>query len=262
MKSFIFLFILTFAYNTSYGQWTFNSSNNTLTTNAGFTGIGSTNGTGNSDYHFRFSHGPSDGFYFSLDNDFNRQIFSIGYNSNDTFIRLKNRLDQELFKASTLGNDNTVYIHMPKPDSRIVIGSWGSYLIDEGHKLVVKDGSARVQGNIIADENIGIGTQAFIDGADTYRLSVAGKIRAEAIKVYTDWADFVFEKDYKLPTLKEVEAYINKNGHLKGIPSAKEVEENGIDVGEINKLLLQKIEELTLYTIELKKDIEELKKNK
>ena len=152
-----------------------------------------------------------------------------------------------------------MYVHMPKTDSRMVIGSWGNYLQSEGHKFVIKDGSAKVEGDVFSTGNIGIGTMSFVDGSDTYRLSVAGKVRAEAVKVYTDWADYVFEKDYKLPTLKEVEAYIEENGHLKDIPSAEEVEENGIDVGEMNKLLLQKIEELTLYAIELKKEIEELK---
>jgi len=104
-----------------------------------------------------------------------------------------------------------------------------------------------------------IGTSSFTDNGDLYKLTVNGKVRAHAVKVYTDWADFVFEKDYELPTLEEVETYINTNGHLKDIPSAKEVEENGIEIGEMNKLLLQKIEELTLYTIELKKEIDALK---
>ena len=99
---------------------------------------------------------------------------------------------------------------------------------------------------------------SFVDGADSYKLSVNGKVWAHAVKVYTDWADYVFENTYKLPTLTEVEDYIKENGHLKDMPSAAEVEENGIELGEMNKLLLQKIEELTLYTIQLKKDIEEL----
>jgi hypothetical protein len=112
--------------------------------------------------------------------------------------------------------------------------------------------------------SLGVGTDSFEDISDNmiYKFSVAGNIRAHGVKVYTDWADFVFEKEYKLPSLEEVEAYIIKHGHLKDIPSADEVEKNGIEVGEMNKLLLQKIEELTLYTIELKKEIDELKKNK
>lgn len=108
---------------------------------------------------------------------------------------------------------------------------------------------------------VSIGTDSFQDGTDTYKLSVNGNVRAESVKVYTDWADFVFEPSYDLPTLTEVEEFINANGHLKDIPSAAEVEANGIDLGEVNKLLLQKIEELTLYVIELNKEVQELKQN-
>ena len=72
-------------------------------------------------------------------------------------------------------------------------------------------------------------------------------------------ADFVFEDDYELRPLHEVEQFINQNKHLPEIPSAKEMEsEDGIGLAELNKLLLQKIEELTLYMIEQQKQIEEL----
>jgi hypothetical protein len=110
-----------------------------------------------------------------------------------------------------------------------------------------------------ANSYLGIGTTSFTDGTDTFKLSVDGNIRAKRIKVYTTWADYVFEDNYDLPTLPEVEQYIKENGHLQDIPSAAEVEEKGIELGEMNKLLLQKIEELTLYTIELNKQVQELK---
>ncbi|WP_299220848.1 hypothetical protein [uncultured Aquimarina sp.] len=103
--------------------------------------------------------------------------------------------------------------------------------------------------------NVGIGT--INPGA--WKLAVNGKIRAKEIKVETGWSDFVFYDNYKLPTLKEVENHIEENGHLKDIPSAKEVEENGIFLGEMDSKLLQKIEELTLYTIQQQKEIEVLK---
>ena len=74
------------------------------------------------------------------------------------------------------------------------------------------------------------------------------------------WSDFVFGNDYNLLTLSEVEDYIDKNGHLPDIPSEAEVEENGINIGEMQAKLLQKIEELTLYVIQLEKEIDELKK--
>lgn len=100
---------------------------------------------------------------------------------------------------------------------------------------------------------VGIGT---IAPDPAYLLSVNGKIRAKELKVETGWSDFVFEKNYKLPSLKEVEQFIDANGHLPEIPSAKEVENNGIDVGKMESKLLQKIEELTLYIIEMKKESE------
>ena len=83
---------------------------------------------------------------------------------------------------------------------------------------------------------------------DGYRFSVNGKIRAQEIKVYTGWADYVFADNYELLTLEETEAYINENKHLPGIPSEKEIEANeGVNLGEMQKLQMAKIEELTLY---------------
>ena len=70
----------------------------------------------------------------------------------------------------------------------------------------------------------------------------------------------MFEDHYRLPTLKEVEEFIQKNGHLKDIPSAKDVEENGVLLGEMDSKLLQKIEEMTLYIIDQNKEIENFKK--
>lgn len=102
--------------------------------------------------------------------------------------------------------------------------------------------------------NVGIGTST-----PTEKLSVKGKIRAQEIKVeLTGWADFVFAKDYKLLSLSETENHIKEKGHLPGIPSAAEVQANGVELGEMNKKLLQKIEELTLYLIEQKKQIQTL----
>ncbi|MFT5890260.1 MAG: hypothetical protein ACI9Y7_000350 [Dokdonia sp.] len=107
--------------------------------------------------------------------------------------------------------------------------------------------------------NVGIGTSSFIDGADTYRLSVNGKIRAHGVKVYTTWADYVFKDDYILKPLEEVEDFIKQNGHLPNVPSEAEVLENGIELGAMNAKLLEKIEELTLYLIEQQKEIQILK---
>ena len=92
---------------------------------------------------------------------------------------------------------------------------------------------------------------------------INGTLKAKKVVVNTTgWSDFVFAPEYKLPTLSETEAYIKANGHLPEIPSAKEVEENGIELGEMQSKLLQKIEELTLHIIELEKRMSELEAKK
>lgn len=104
---------------------------------------------------------------------------------------------------------------------------------------------------------VGIGTD-LISNTGNYKLSVNGNIRAKKVVVETNWSDFVFEKNYELKSLHEVEQYIKQNGHLSEIPSAKEVENNGGDLGELIKLQMQKIEELTLYLIQLDHKVNKL----
>ncbi len=108
---------------------------------------------------------------------------------------------------------------------------------------------------IHSNGNVGIGTT----NPGSYRLNVVGKIRAEEVVVNTTGADFVFDHDYDLPGLAEVEKYIKENKRLPGIESANEMQKDGMYVSEMQAKLLQKIEELTLYAIEQKKEIESLK---
>ncbi|MCX2680624.1 hypothetical protein OOZ15_11785 [Galbibacter sp. EGI 63066] len=104
-----------------------------------------------------------------------------------------------------------------------------------------------------SDGSIGIGTNT----TGPHKLAVEGSIGAREVKIQASgWSDFVFENDYSLPTLEEVELHIQEKGHLKDIPSAKEVKENGVYLGEMDAKLLQKIEELMLYTIQQQKIIE------
>lgn len=111
---------------------------------------------------------------------------------------------------------------------------------------------------ITAGGNVLIGKTT--QGNSTYKLDIDGKARANEIVVNSTGADFVFEPDYKLPKLSEVKSYIDQNHHLPQIPSAAEMQKNGMGVGELNTKLLQKVEELTLYLIEQKEAAE--KQNK
>jgi hypothetical protein len=99
--------------------------------------------------------------------------------------------------------------------------------------------------------NIGIGT-----ATPSHKLSVNGAIRAKEIIVDTSWADDVFAPDYRLASLAEVEQHIQAKGHLPAVPSAAEVAEKGISVGESQAMLLRKVEELTLHIIALNKQVQ------
>jgi hypothetical protein len=108
--------------------------------------------------------------------------------------------------------------------------------------------------------NVSIGTS----NSQGYKLAVNGKIISEEIvvKLYTNWPDYVFEPDYKLTPLTELQQFILENKHLPGVPAANQVSNNGIGLGELNATLLKKVEELTLYIIEQEKRITELEKQK
>ena len=80
------------------------------------------------------------------------------------------------------------------------------------------------------------------------------------VKLQVDWPDYVFEKVYKRLSLSELELFILKNRHLPEVPTADDVEKNGLSLGEMDAILLKKIEELTLYVIEQQKEIEALRK--
>jgi hypothetical protein len=122
--------------------------------------------------------------------------------------------------------------------------------------IQLEDDESNVRMKVMSNGNVGIGTTETFG----YKLAVKGKIGCGELIVedVAGWADFVFESNYKLMSLKELNTYIKANKHLPEIPTTAEVEENGISVGEMNAKLLQKIEELTLHTIQQQELIETL----
>ena len=161
-----------------------------------------------------------------------------------------------MFASGTVNAARMVIAHSPG------FPTWGLQYSDNGDQFdFLGAGSSRMTVNL-SNGNVGIGVTAPV-----YRLEVCGTIRAKEVRVETGWCDYVFEKDYKLRSIDELEKYINDNKHLPGIAPASEVEKDGLKVAEMNKAMMEKIEELTLYVIQLSKenkklqaDIEALKK--
>lgn len=177
-------------------------------------------------------------------------------------IHYKNHKDQEIFKLMHFDNDEVkdkTFIQIPRPDSKMVIGDYSGYLEEQGHKFIVKDGSAMIENGIFTNGRIAIGT---VEEDPGYALTVKGKIHVQEVKVdlkgVLQMPDYVFKSDYDLKSLEEVEAHIKKEGHLPNIPSAEEVVKEGLNLKEMNLKLLEKIEELTLYTIEQEKRLAKL----
>lgn len=126
----------------------------------------------------------------------------------------------------------------------------------DGGNLVMSPSGGRV---IIADINSYLKIPS-----GNYKLIVQNGILTDKVKVAvinsSNWSDFVFDENYKLMPLNEVEKFITKNQHLPNVPSSGELVKNGLDLGEMQAKQMEKIEELTLYLIEIKKEIELLKK--
>ncbi|WP_293917993.1 MULTISPECIES: hypothetical protein [unclassified Sphingobacterium] len=115
---------------------------------------------------------------------------------------------------------------------------------------IITNGASKV--TVLANGYTGIGTTT-----PTERLAVNGNIRAKEIKVEAaNWPDYVFKKDYELKPLSELQSYIEEHGHLPDMPKAAEAEKEGVSLGEMNKLLLKKVEELTLYILQMQKNSE------
>ena len=134
--------------------------------------------------------------------------------------------------------------------------SWGSHLAFFTTQAGVAN-TLKERMRIDWNGNVGIGTVT----PGSYKLAVNGGIHSQSVNVdLTGWSDYVFNHDYILPSLTEIKTYIDQNHHLPDMPSEQQVIKDGINLGEMNRLLTKKVEELTLYLIDKDSKINSLEK--
>ena len=278
-----------FSGNTGAGKLILNSTGDVIIGTTGKVGIGTTSPTSN--IHISSSSNPQfqirsqytglRGLWITVDDDNSVVSFNSSYNNSGAYpitfklgakekvritetgkvgigtdspqraLHIVSSDDPKIYIEGLSTADPTVNFRM----NEIQYGVIGWDIADNVMKLKYGSTMTGAKGiNIDINNNIGIGTT----DPGSFKLAVEGKIGAHEIVVTMDgWADFVFESNYDLMPLKELETYIQENKHLPEIPTTAEVKKNGISVGEMNAKLLQKVEELTLYVIELQMKNEE-----
>ncbi|MDR7131624.1 hypothetical protein J2X69_003988 [Algoriphagus sp. 4150] len=173
-----------------------------------------------------------------------------------------------MFSNKASGQTTTFdYMHSNVGSQKTISWNTSSFGSGFGHRLISLDPGGSTTLNLQARHNSATWKDALVINSlgnvgintktPTYTLSVNGVIGAREVNVTTTgWADYVFRSEYKLIPLSELEAFIRKNGHLPGVPKEAEVMENGINLAEMNVKLLEKVEELTLYVIQLKSELD------
>ncbi|WP_062057775.1 tail fiber protein [Sediminicola sp. YIK13] len=238
---------LLFGPNSSWGQYFQVGGNGRVTPNAG---IFATNGN----LHLDSKDGAFSTYvnYYSKGNTIlNGQGGNVGIGTTGPGAKLEVKSSNglrtllnmnEQSAISFLPNNGNSYFHISHGLNNDLVISQGG-IVGGGNLMVIKNMG-----------NIGIGTNS-----PDSKLTVKGKIHVEEVKVdlSVPGPDYVFKDDYELRSLEEIQKFIKENGHLPNIPSAKEMEENGVELGVMNMKLLEKIEELTLYIISLEKKQEE-----
>jgi hypothetical protein len=176
---------------------------------------------------------------------FFRGNVGVGTTTPNAIVDAKSRLGYNLYRATDQNNQYRWRIDQ----------NFDMFLTNSSGNDIVHIGQ---NGSWFNSGNVGIGT-----AVPDAMLAVKGLIHAQEVKIDLLGAcapDYVFEQDYKLSSLDEIKAYIDQNKHLPEIPSAKEMEKNGVNLGEMNMLLLKKVEELTLHLIQTNERIDKLEK--
>jgi hypothetical protein len=186
---------------------------------------------------------PNTKLLIDLNAQASQRAFEINYNSAiDYSYAAKINVSRDLVKAIAVNNSTT----------------------NKENFVVYGDGTVNTKRVNIASEmsNEQVGTLFMIQNAErkVFQVDNDGSTRARKIVVDEQtWPDYVFEKNYNLLALPEVKKFIETNGHLPNVPSRQEIINNGVDLGEMVRILLEKVEELTLHTIQQREEIELLK---
>lgn len=285
MKSLLGLLALLFVVDFSYGQWINIGGTGNYYLNSGNVGIGTTTPTALlnisqnigeiGDYTLqRWDYGAVPTFNLQLKQHISSGLATWGFDLTNGGISYPNTL--------VLNNDN-VGIGTTSPNAKLHIATntasgtsdvlnqytWSSDLVNWGLRFEQQFNASfsRIQYNWImkAGTSSDVPMMSFVNGlvgigtqSPDQKLTVNGTIHAKEIKVdlSVPAPDYVFKKSYKLKSLSEVAKYVALNKHLSEIPSAKVMEQNGVNVSELNMKLLQKVEELTLYLIEKDKQLD------
>jgi hypothetical protein len=250
MKKLILSFSVLTAFSSIYGQtWGGSTSVSGDTYRSGNVGIGSFT-TPTALLHVQSATGNQ--FKLERNSGLQSNVLSIGFTSNPTSGISVGGGSTIFTSSNPNGTSDMLFMNTPTTHA-LIIKSSGKV----GVNTLNPTAGLTVNGNVL------IGDPAVVSLPAGYKLYVETGILTEKVKVAikntSNWSDFVFEENYKMLSLNEVESYINTNNHLPGIPSAKEVVANGIDLAEMDARLLQKVEELTLYIIELEKKINAIK---
>ncbi|MDP4209195.1 MAG: hypothetical protein Q8928_10315 [Bacteroidota bacterium] len=200
----------------------------------------------------RFAFIYNAGAYFSQNVEIPTAFGDLAYQWNIGDYELANHRIP-IYHLATTGNDITIQVEGVLQHLDCINSIKNNLSISDP---VIVPNSMQRQYTSFMQDRVGIG---ILNPQNT--LDVNGTVHAREVKVdLNNWSDFVFKPDYKLKPLKELESYVKENHHLPEIPSEAEIVQNGVNIGVTQKKLLQKIEELTLYTIDQQKQIEELKK--
>jgi hypothetical protein len=192
---------------------------------------------------------------------------AVGYNvlSANTKGSNNTAIGNNALLINTTGNNNTAFGHFAGMNStgnrNVFIGNYAGYYESTGaDKLyLANDSNKTILYGDFSTGQVLLGKQqpTGYTFKGTRTLNVLGGIITDSLRIApgNQWADYVFSDTYQLMPLDKLDQYIQSNKHLPNIPSAKEVENNGIELGSINALLLEKIEELNLYIIQQQKQM-------